>query len=337
LSLPYVIAEIGVAHEGSVILAEQMIAAAAAAGANAVKFQAYKAAQLAAVDSPTYFSPNGMPATTQREFFARYDGLDRKDYEHLATVAKDCGVDFGCTVFQPEDVAWVDPLVEWHKVASADIDNWPLLDAVARTGKPVFVSTGAATWLDVEQVQRRYAGIIMDLRVMHCVLAYPTLPEQANLSVLGPGVVGYSCHVPFNLDVLTTAWLLGAHYIEKHFTLDKTQAGNDHYHSMDPDDLRHLRARLAELLPLLGDGDRRVVPDHEHAARQHARRSWAARRDLDVGHVLAHADLIALRPGTGVPVSQDIAGRTLTAPVAQGQLIPAGALAPVGENPHIFA
>lgn len=343
---PYFIAEIGLNHQGNFRVAREMIYQAAEAGADAVKFQAAWADTLCAKDSPTYFQQVGEAAQTQWEFFKRSDALTRKDYEQLAAYAYAKAIDFGITCFQPEDVAWADPLVKWHKIASADINNWALLDAIAATGKPVYLSTGAATTREVREAADHIGWRRVTL--LHCVLAYPTPRTDARLERIrdimqgwpwvswvqgGPTPAGYSCHVPFDVEVLTTAWLLGASVIEKHFTLDKSQAGNDHYHSMDPDDLRCFRARVAELLPLLGDGDRSVVPDHENAARLHARRSWAARRDLDVGRVLAEPDLIALRPGTGIPVSESIIGRIVDAPIPAGHLIPPAALRPAALFP----
>lgn len=298
---PYLIAECGVAHEGSFARALELVQAAAAAGADAVKFQCYKADTLAATDSPVYFQQDGNPATTQHEFFSRYDALEHADYEHLVAQCARLGIDFGCTVFTPEDVAWVDPLVQWHKVASADITNVPLLDAVAATGKPVYLSCGAST--DAE-IRAAIDGRWMRTKVtlFHCVLAYPTPVEFANLGAIyrlcgaqGIGRMGYSDHTLFNLDVLTTAWLLGAQVIEKHFTLDKTLPGNDHYHSMDPTDLKALVAKFQELQAMIGDGEKRVLPIEE-TARLYARRGLYAKRDIPVGKVFEAADIAILRP-----------------------------------------
>lgn len=333
MKLPYFIAECGVAHEGSLVRAMELIWAAREAGADAVKFQCYKADTLAAKNSPTYFSLNGQPAETQHEFFSRYDGFEHDDYERLAVECAKAGIDFGCTVFTPADVAWVDPLVKWHKIASADITNLPLLEAVAQTGKPVYLSTGAATKDEIR-------GAIHSLRgcpviAMHCVLSYPTPNDQAQLGVIGQWLdecmsgrshfrdfLGYSDHTLFNLDVLTTAWLLGATVIEKHFTLDKSLPGNDHYHSMDPTDLRALVAKFQELQTMIGDGEKRVLKIEE-PARLYARRGLYAARDIVAGKILEAADIAILRPSAnlgperyhdviGQPISQArVAGEPL--------------------------
>lgn len=288
-----------------------MIHAAADAGANAAKFQAVNPDTLVSKHAPTYFQQDGNPAKTQHEFFSRTPMLTRDDYAHLAHVCQFAGVDFLCTPFDVETVEWLNPLVPAFKIASADITNIPLLEAVARTGKRVYLSTGAATrheigtaWGTLKNNGNR------DVVEMHCVLSYPTLPGDAQLGIIptlrnGVGQVGYSDHTLFNLDVLTTAWLLGATVIEKHFTLDKTLPGNDHYHSMDPTDLRALVAKFKELQAMIGDGEKRVLPCEE-AARLNARQSWHAARDLHAGRVLRKGDFVLKRPGTGLPPDADL-------------------------------
>jgi len=133
----------------------------------------------------------------------------------------------------------------------------------------------------------------------------------------------------FNLDVLTTACFLGATVIEKHFTLDKALPGNDHYHSMDPTDLRLLMAKFKELHAMIGDGEKRVLPIEE-PARLNARQSWHAARDLPVGHVIQEGDAVLKRPGTGLPASERIVGR-----VIYGQ--PVVADEPLRENAMILS
>lgn len=329
MKLPYIIAEIGLNHEGSITRAFYMIEAAARAGANAVKFQWVRPDRLVSRNAPPYFQQVGAPAQTQHEFFSRVEEFDHVHFETLAEKCHECGVDFLCTPFDVETVEWLNPLVPAFKIASADITNIPLLEAVARTGKPVYLSTGAATTKEI-----RAAARVIGLRatIMHCVLSYPTPPSDANLEIVQriaegwpwlsmddpmspvgkefPYPAGYSDHTLFNLDVLTTAWLLGATVIEKHFTLDKTLPGNDHYHSMDPTDLRTLVAKLKELQAMIGDGEKRVLPCEE-AARLNARQSWHAARDLPVGHVIAEGDVVLKRPGTGLAPREPMVGQPL--------------------------
>lgn len=325
MKLPYIIAELGLNHEGDFERAVAMIEAAAAAGANAVKFQYVKADRLVSRTAPTYFHQEGDAAESQHEFFARSDNLTRLDYETLRNIAYGCEVDFLCTVFDVESVHWVAPLVPAFKVASADIVNIPLLEAIHEYHKPVYLSTGAATDDEI-QAAIHILGVGRT-KLFHCVLAYPTPLGDAWLGMIrglryfdvGDGV-GYSDHTLFNLDVLTTAWLLGATVIEKHFTLDKTLPGNDNYHSMDPTDLRALVAKFKELQAMIGDGEKRVLPIEE-TARLNARQSWHATRDLPAGHVIAEGDVALKRPGTGRHPSENPIGLVVHEAVAADEPI----------------
>lgn len=334
MKLPYIIAEVGLHHDGDIDKALGLVYAAAKAGANAVKFQAVNPETLVSKGAPTYFHQEGQPAQTQREFFSRVKPLTREDYGLLSVYCHRLGVDFLCTPFDVETVAWLDPLVPAFKVASADITNIPLLEAVARTGKPVYLSTGAATIGEVVVAARTvFAGLAKGrgntkglwdaVTLLHCVLSYPTPLHDAQLGMIDQmhdqrgskrglcfNNVGYSDHTLFNLDVLTTAWLLGASVIEKHFTLDKTLPGNDHYHSMDPQDLRALVTKLKELQAMIGDGEKRVLPCEE-AARLNARQSWHAARDLAAGHVIVPGDVVLKRPGDGLAASENPIGMAL--------------------------
>jgi sialic acid synthase SpsE len=303
MNLPYLVCEVGLNHGGDFATAMEMVHEIAAVakdypGGMAAKFQAVKASTLCVKDSPTYFTQHGEVASTQWEFFKRSDALSQEHYEALAHACGNLGIDFGCTAFTPEDVAWIDPLVKWHKVASADITNLPLLEAIASYGKRVYLSTGAATREEVRAANNLLGNC--GLTLLHCVLSYPTPPSAANLEIIETlrdwmRPVGYSDHTLFNLDVLMTAWLLGASVIEKHFTLDKTLPGNDHYHSMDPTDLRALVAKFKELQAMIGDGEKRVLPIEE-SARRHARRGLYAARDIPSNKVLEPADIAILRP-----------------------------------------
>lgn len=335
MKLPYLIAEIGLNFargKGRIQdwgCAAAHIEAAAEAGADGCKFQAVWPQRLVSGTAPTYFHQEGEQAHTQREFFERSASLTRLDYEELAKVCQRNGVDFLCTPFDVETVEWLNPLVPAFKIASADITNVPLLEAVARTGKPVYLSTGAATAAEVEAaihlISDERSPLLgrfftrTDVVPLHCVLSYPTPPDSASLAGIARlrteyGIAGYSDHTLFNLDVLTTAWLLGATVIEKHFTLDKTLPGNDHYHSMDLTDLRALVAKFKELQAMIGDGEKRVLPCEE-AARLNARQSWHAARDLPAYHLLRDGDVVLKRPATGMPASYPILGAVILEPV----------------------
>lgn len=311
---PYLIAEIGVNHEGSLARAEQMIYDVAEAGGDAVKFQCYKAERLASQVSPTYFTQTGEHAVSQFEFFKRYDVFERKDYERLAHIAQRAGVDFLCTPFDVETVAWLDPLVPAFKIASADLTFRPLLDRIIQTGKPILLSTGAATLAEVQAVVKQIPNRLI---LLQCTLAYPCLPHHAQLGVIPayakqfPNcLIGYSDHVPWHLELLTTAWLVGARAIEKHYTINKSWPGNDHAHAMTKDDLATLVQRIEHVLPMLGSGSK-VVQDCETEARKFARRSWHVTHDVAPGYVLTAGDVALKRPGTGLPPNQSPVGKSV--------------------------
>lgn len=315
-----IIAEIGNNHEGDMELAEKMIVQAARAGAHAVKFQSIVPEHLVAPDQPARLAQ------------LRRFQVSAESHVRLARVAADNGVMFLSSPFSLDAVDLLAPLVPAFKVASGDNDHVALLERIAATGKPVILSTGM-TGLDgvafsVGTLTRAWAKAgIADpgLVVLHCVSAYPTPAEQANLLALralaGLGhVVGYSDHT-LGIEAAVLSVALGARVIEKHFTLSKTHSEfRDHQLSAEPQELKTLVERVAEANVLLGDGVKRVMPAEE-ATAQAARRSICAARDLPAGAVLGPADLAWLRPAGGLaPGSESwLLGRPLARPVAAGE------------------
>ncbi|KKM10722.1 hypothetical protein SY88_11510 [Clostridiales bacterium PH28_bin88] len=306
---PFVIAEAGVNHEGDLAMAERLIAQAAEAGADAIKFQTYKADKLAAVDSPAYWQES----STQREYFRRYDRFDEPEYRHLASVARRYGIAFISTPFDLEAVDFLEPLVAVYKVASADITHVQLLRYIARKKKPVILSTGASTLAEIATaVDVLKENGAPQVALLHCILHYPTDYAEANLrfiaylaKVFPDCVVGYSDHTrpDQGMALLTAAALSGASIIEKHFTLDKTLPGNDHYHAMNPGDLKLLTDNLRIVWDALGSEQRELLPA-ELLARARARRSLVARSFIGKGTRITAEELIAKRPGSGIPANQ---------------------------------
>ncbi len=314
-TLPYVIAEIGVNHGGSLEMAERLIDLAWAGGADAAKFQTYKAGTLAIRNSPSYWDLQAEPTTSQYELFRKYDLFGPEEYRHLAAYCAQVGIVFLSTPFDEAAVELLDPLVPFHKVASADITNVPLLRRVAVCGKPVVLSTGASTLEEIRfavaQLEAYGAG---EIALLHCVLNYPTQDKDAHLELIRelirafPGrTIGYSDHTLPDpaMTTLTAAWLLGARLLEKHFTHDKTLPGNDHYHAMDRDDLRYFRAQTEKMHTLIGLPQERPLAVEE-TARQNARRSIVTRRTIAAGEILGPDNLTTKRPGTGLsPIHWD--------------------------------
>ena len=330
---PYVIAEIGVNHENSLSTAMEMIEEAKRGGADAAKFQTYSAELLAMKDSPAYWDRTEEPTASQFELFSKFDAFGPEEYSQLSQHCREVGIDFMSTPFDLESAAFLNDLVRVFKVASADITNIPLLRFVGSLGKPVILSTGASTLDEVERAtyELSQAGA-PDVVILHCVLSYPTEDHDANLLMIRhlhrrfPGhLIGLSDHTRPSTDnhVSVIAYALGARVIEKHFTLDKHLSGNDHYHSMDTDDLRHLILSVESARISMGSSMTKEPISSEMLARQHARRSICASRDLPTGHALQDSDLLTLRPVAGIPASEwdRVVGQELLTEVPKGRAL----------------
>lgn len=310
-SQPYIIAEIGVNHGGSLDLAKRLVDLAREGGADAAKFQTYKAERLASRHSPAYWDTTKETTTSQYLLFKKYDAFGPREYEALARHCERVGIDFVSTPFDEEAVDALDAMVPFFKVASADVTNLPLLRKVASTGKPVVLSTGASTLAEVDvAVTTLRNGGCTGLALMHCILNYPTDRAAAHLGMIEglqrafpEYLVGYSDHVvpeSGGMAVLTTAYLLGAVILEKHFTHDKTLPGNDHYHAMDVDDLKQFVAHIADVRALIGPEVHKRPLESETPARLHARRSIVLDKAVRSGEVITATHLTCKRPGTGI-------------------------------------
>ena len=302
-------------HEGSLGRALELITAAADAGAHCAKFQAYKADRLVHESAAPYWDVSRETAKSQRALFRKYDAFGANEYEQLATACADAGIHFACTSFDLEAVAMLDPLVTWWKIASGDITYRALLRAVAATRKPVVFSTGAATWGEIEDALGTMGAVNPGGSVipLHCILSYPTKPEDVRLATIhtlgeflrdrwGIQHIGYSDHTmaDWSLTALIGAVAHGAAVIEKHFTLNRELPGNDHWHSTNPVLLGHFTDMLERLERMCGK-DRKGPLPCEMPAREQARRSAVAARDIPAGTIITEDDVTALRPGTGVP------------------------------------
>ena len=316
-SKPFIIAEAGVNYYDiakkknipPTDAAKLMIKDAANAGADAIKFQTYKAEKIASRYSPTYWDPSKESTKSQYELFKKYDKLGEEEYKELARYAKEKNIIFISTPFDKEAVDFLDALMPVFKISSSDITNIPFIKYIAKKQKPIFLSTGAST---IDEIKEAVSTIenegVNQIVIMHCILNYPTKYEDANLGmikhikkVFPDYLVGYSDHTlpDSSMLVLTTAVLLGAKVIEKHFTLDKSLKGNDHYHSMDPEDLRRLVDNLELLEKIIGKEIKQPL-ESESSARKYARRSIVAKIDIS-GDTIITEDMITFkRPGTGI-------------------------------------
>lgn len=289
--------------------AKAMVLSAKNAGIHAAKFQTYKAETLASKYSPSYWDTSEEPTTSQYALFKKFDTFGKAEYEELSLFCKQVGIEFCSTPFDFESADYLDAMMEIYKISSSDLTNLPFIEYMAKKGKPILLSTGASNLNEIHDAVdciRRYND--KELVLFHCVLEYPTPYEHANLAKIQalkqvfPRVyIGYSDHTKpdASYDVLKTAYLLGADVVEKHFTLDKTLQGNDHYHAMDPHDAEEILSAIEHIDCLKGAGGLQALPS-EQAARENARRSIVAAIDISKGTVLTEDMLAFKRPGTGI-------------------------------------
>jgi len=315
---PFIIAEAGVNHECSMKLARRLIDEAAFAGANAIKFQTYKASTIASVNSPAYWDLSKESTKSQYKLFKKYDKFWKPEFEQLKKYCEEVGIEFLSTPFDIESAKFLNDLMSVFKISSSDLNNKPFIEHICSYGKPIILSTGASYMWEIEQTVEWISNYGNPLALLHCILNYPTEDENANLAIIKtlrkkfPSfVIGYSDHtLPKDMKVLEVAALLGARIIEKHFTHDKSLPGNDHYHAMDKDDLIQFCKRISKLRELLGDQHRRPLLSEE-ISRTNARRSLVATRLIKVGNKIKHQDITWKRPGNGIsPVDiEKVVGR----------------------------
>jgi N,N'-diacetyllegionaminate synthase len=306
----FVVAEAGVNHGGSLEAAIRLIDVAKAAGANAVKFQTFKAEQVMTANAPkaAYQLRLTNPKESQLEM-ARALELPYDAFRALQQHCQQTGMLFLSTPFDHDSVDFLVSLgVPALKIPSGEINNFPFLERCARSGKPVILSTGMSYLSEVDEAIRvlRDSGC-SHLALLHCVSAYPADPKEANLRAMR--TMSRAFQVPVGLSDHTmgcvaavAAVALGACIIEKHFTLDKSLPGPDHRASLEPGELADLVRMIREVEGALGTGAKAPAPG-EIATREMARRSLVLRCDVAQGKTIDDEALIALRPPGGIAPS----------------------------------
>lgn len=307
----FIIAEAGVNHNGDMKLAKRLIKEGARAGADAVKFQTFKAETLVSksAQKADYQKSTTDVEESQFEMLKKLE-LDYEVHEELMAYAKEQGVMFLSSAFDLESIdLLVDLGIELFKVPSGEITNLPYLRKTAQTGKPVVLSTGMSTLGDIEaalEVLREHGA--RDVTVLHCNTEYPTPMQDVNLLAMN-GIrdafkvpVGYSDHT-LGIEVPIAAVALGAVLIEKHFTLDKTMDGPDHKASLEPSELKAMVDAIRNIELALGDGVKRLTPS-EKRNMPIARKSLVALKDIAEGEVFSEDNLTIKRPGTGLSPMQ---------------------------------
>ena len=309
-SKPYIIAEIGVNHGGSINLAKKMIYLARKGGADAAKFQSYKAETLASRNSTAYWDTKKEVTKSQFDLFKKYDSFSAKDYRELASYSKKIGIDFISTPFDESAVDYLNPIVPFFKISSSDITNIPLLRKISKKRKPIVLSTGAASISEIKNALKVLnKNGKKNVILMHCILNYPTKNANANLRMIKDlqkkfpnNLIGYSDHtIPDQkLSSLLTAFTLGAIVLEKHFTHNKSLRGNDHYHAMDFKNLIEFKKNLEKIYYLLGKNEKKHPIPSESISRKNARRSIVIKKDIKANQKINENTIICKRPGTGI-------------------------------------
>ncbi len=300
----FVIAEVGINHDGNVLRAHKLIDAAADSGADAVKFQTFRADRLM-VPVRDRLAQQEEGTESAFDLFRRME-LSWEDHENLNKHARDRGISFLSTPFDEDSADFLDRLgVPAFKIASSDLTHAPLLKHVASKGRPIFLSTGMSFLNEVADAlwTLKSAGA-REILLMHCVSVYPAPSESVNLRAITTLrnqfdlPVGYSDHTQ-GINVSLAAAVLGAVALEKHFTLDKKAGGPDHKVSIDPADLRDLVRSLREIEASLGDG-RKHPTTEELKQRVQSRRSVVASVDIRAHETIAPWMLDCKRPGGGI-------------------------------------
>jgi len=306
-----VIAEAGVNHNGSIDLAKQLIDAAAEAGADYVKFQTFKADKLVSTvaKKAAYQAKNLNDGDDSQYTMLKNLELSEQNHIVLKAYAAEKQIRFLSTGFDEESIDFLNSLgMDFFKVPSGEITNYPYLKHIASKKKPVVVSTGMATLGEIEAALTLLieAGVSSgNITVLHCTTQYPTPYEDVNLKAMQTIAnafkvkVGYSDHT-IGIEVPIAAVALGATIIEKHFTMDRSLPGPDHKASLEPDELKAMVTGIRNIeLAISGDGIKRPSKT-ELENKVVARKSIHLKRDIMKGDTILSDDLIMMRPSDGI-------------------------------------
>jgi len=324
----FIIAEAGVNHNGDLDTALKMVDTAAECGADAVKFQTFKADELVTTSAqPAEYQrrSSSTPGETQYQMLKRLE-LPFTAFETLMGRCLEKGVEFLSTPFDVGSADFLDRAgVRAFKISSGDLTDLALIGHVARMGKPMIISTGMAGMEEVRAAVGAVRGAgNSDIILLHCVSAYPALPESVNLRAMLALAetfhtpAGYSDHT-LGVEVAIAAAALGACVIEKHFTLDRRMPGPDNQASAEPHELAALVKAVRNVEAAMGDGCKRPAAS-ERSAAEAARKSLVLSRSLPAGHALREGDVVVRRPGTGLPPAKlsEVMGRKLAADCEAG-------------------
>ena len=302
----FVIAEIGHNHMGSIKEAFKLIEAAKKSGADAVKLQKRDNKSLytkAFYDSP-YENPNSYGKTygEHREFLE----FGKKEYSKLIKFSKKIGINLFATPFDFKSVKFLKKLnMPLYKIASADLTNTPLQIEIAKTGKPVILSTGGGTFKDIDRAVKNIKKFNKKITVLHCTASYPAKITDMNLSIISKLkkkykniTIGLSDHEN-GIDAGVVAYMLGARVFEKHFTLNRANKGTDHSFSLEPQGLQKFIRNLKRIELLMGNDEKRLLKSEKKPLHK-MKKSIVASKNLIAGSKITYKDLDFKSPGGGL-------------------------------------
>ena len=303
--LCFIIAEAGVNHNGSIELAKKLIDTAKDAEADAIKFQTFHAEEIVSLRTKKAIYQYRAKEKTQYEMLKNLE-LTFGEFRELKKYCDNKGIEFISTPYDIKSVEFLNEIgVNRFKVASADLINKPLIEAIAKTKKQIILSGGMATLGEIE----RTISLINDfgnedIIILHCTTSYPTPYEQVNMKVLGTlkkafGLpVGYSDHT-LGIEIPIMAVSLGAEVIEKHFTLDRTMEGPDHFASLEPDELKKMVEAIRNVEKAFGSRKKEIT-EEEKKNLFFMRRSMHASEDIKQGEILKENNIKITRPFNGI-------------------------------------
>jgi N-acetylneuraminate synthase len=311
---PYIVAEVNTSHFGEIDLAKKMIDSVKESGCDCVKFQSWSAGTLY---SKTFYDENPIA----KRFVDKFS-FSEEELAEVADYSRENGVAFASTPYSPEEV---DFLIErcnvpFIKIASMDLNNYPYLEYIGKTGTPIVLSTGMG---DLEEIRRAVETIEntgnSNICLLHCISIYP--PELSTIRLKNiTGLkrefpeypIGFSDHSE-GIEMASAAIALGACLIEKHLTLDKNKIGMDNQMATEPEEMSLLVKNCHNVQNALG-GEERIVQDAELEQREKIRRSIVFTRNMKAGAKITFEDLDAKRPGTGIPPEKmyDLVGKSVS-------------------------
>lgn len=324
-----IIAEAGVNHNGNLELAKKLVDAAKESGADVVKFQTAKLDSLVSKSAPMaeYQKNNIGQETSQKEMLKKLL-LSYDNFVELEKYCREKKIEFMSTPFDIESVLFLNNMIKVWKIPSGEITNLPYLIEIAKTKKPVILSTGMCEMKEIEDaVDLLYKNGTENITLLHCNTQYPTPYSDVNLKAMNSlkekfdVKVGYSDHTE-GIEVPIAAVAMGASVIEKHFTLDKNMEGPDHKASLEPDELKQMVEAIRNIESAMGDGCKKPSSS-EKINIEIARKSIVAAKKIEKGELFTVDNLTTKRPGNGISPMKwyDVVGKRASRAFEEDELI----------------